>query len=50
MARRGDLALRYANVVTMNPRQPEAEALVVREGSIAAVGSWDIVHQATSSR
>jgi predicted amidohydrolase YtcJ len=43
MPRRGGLALRYANVVTMNPRQPEAEALVVREESIAAVGSWEDV-------
>jgi predicted amidohydrolase YtcJ len=50
MPRRGDLGLRHANVVTMDPRQPEAEALVVREGAIAAVGSWDIVYQATSSR
>lgn len=38
-----DLALYQANVITMNPRQPRAEALAVRDGNIVAVGSWQEV-------
>lgn len=37
------LAVRNANIITMNPQQPRAEALVVREGNIVAVGSWEDV-------
>jgi predicted amidohydrolase YtcJ len=36
----GNLAIRGANVITMNPEQPRAEALVVRDGRIAGVGRW----------
>ena len=43
MVNAGDLAIRNANIITMNPRQPRAEALVVRHGRIAAVGSWEEV-------
>jgi predicted amidohydrolase YtcJ len=38
-----ELALRNANIITMNPEQPRAEALVVRRGRIAAIGSWEDV-------
>ena len=38
-----DLALCNTNLITMNPQQPRAEALAVREGRIVAVGSWDDV-------
>jgi predicted amidohydrolase YtcJ len=38
-----DLALRNANIITMNPQQPRAEALTVRDGRIVAVGAWDDV-------
>lgn len=38
-----DLALRNANVITMNAEQPRAEALAVRGGRIAAVGTWEDV-------
>jgi predicted amidohydrolase YtcJ len=34
-----DLALFNTNIITMNPQQPRAEALAVREGTIVAVGS-----------
>ncbi|HEY77279.1 MAG TPA: amidohydrolase family protein [Thermoflexia bacterium] len=40
---KGDLALRNANIITMNPRQPRAEALAVRGGHIVAVGAWEEV-------
>lgn len=43
MLGKGNLALRNANVITMNPRQPRAEALAVREGHMASVGAWDDV-------
>jgi len=36
----GNLAIRGANIITMDPEQPRAEALVVRDGRIARVGSW----------
>jgi predicted amidohydrolase YtcJ len=38
-----DLTLRHANVITMNPQQPRAEALAVRDGRIVAVGAWEDV-------
>ena len=37
---RNDLAICSANVITMNPQQPQAEALLVRDGYIVAIGSW----------
>ena len=43
MSRATDLAIRNANIVTMNPQQPRAEALAVRGGRIVAVGSWEEV-------
>jgi predicted amidohydrolase YtcJ len=39
----GDLAVRGANIITMDPAQPRAEALVVREGRIVALGTWEQV-------
>ena len=41
MSSMGDIAIRQANIITMNPLQPRAEALAVREGRIAAVGAWE---------
>jgi predicted amidohydrolase YtcJ len=38
-----DLVLNNANIVTMNPQRPRAEALAVREGRIVGVGSWEDV-------
>ena len=38
-----DLAIRNANIITMNPDQPRADALVVRGGRIAALGAWEDV-------
>ncbi len=35
-----DLALCNTNLTTMNPQQPRAEALAVRDGRIVAVGTW----------
>jgi predicted amidohydrolase YtcJ len=40
---RESLAVCNANIITMNPQQPEAEALAVLEGNILAVGSWEDV-------
>jgi hypothetical protein len=37
----GDLVIQNANVITVNPEQPRAEAMIVREGRIAAVGGWE---------
>jgi predicted amidohydrolase YtcJ len=39
----GDLAIRGANIITMDPAQPRAEALVVRKGRIVALGGWEQV-------
>jgi predicted amidohydrolase YtcJ len=36
----GDLAVRNAHVITMEPGQPFADSLVVKAGEIAAVGTW----------
>lgn len=43
-----DLMLRNAQVISMNPNQPSAEAVAIRAGRITAVGTWDQVraHQA----
>lgn len=38
-----DLLIRRANVITMDARRPRAEALAIRDGRVAAVGSWDEV-------
>ncbi len=46
MKNKGNIAIRNAGIITMNPRQPFAEALVVREGKIAAIGSWGDVEPA----
>jgi predicted amidohydrolase YtcJ len=34
------MAIRHAEIITMDSRQPRAEAMVVREGRILTVGSW----------
>lgn len=34
-----DLAILNANIVTLNPKQPKAEALAIKDGRIVAVGS-----------
>ena len=38
-----NLILHNANVITMNPQQPQAESLIVRDGHIVAVGDWEDV-------
>jgi len=38
-----DLVILNANVITLNPRQPRAQALAVKEGKIVAAGSNDEV-------
>ncbi len=38
---KNDLAVRKANIITMNPRQPRAEALAVGDGGIVALGTWE---------
>jgi predicted amidohydrolase YtcJ len=38
-----DLIIRNANIITMNPKRPFSRALAVKEGRIAAVGSWEEV-------
>ena len=43
MSGSGNMGIRNANIVTMNPRQPRAKALAVRDGRIVAVGSWEEV-------
>jgi predicted amidohydrolase YtcJ len=40
---KSDLAIRHANIVTMNPAQPWAEALAVRDGRLVGVGAWEEV-------
>jgi len=40
---KSNLAIRNANIITMNPQQPRAEALAVHDGHIVAVGTWDDV-------
>jgi predicted amidohydrolase YtcJ len=40
---KNDLVVRNANIITMNPRQPRAEALAVRDGCIVAMGTWEDV-------
>jgi predicted amidohydrolase YtcJ len=37
------LAIRGANIITMDAQQPRADALVVRDGRILAVGAWEDV-------
>jgi predicted amidohydrolase YtcJ len=45
--RPSDLAIRNANILTMEPAQPQTEALVIRNGRIVAVGPWStIAHHA----
>ncbi|NIN68445.1 MAG: amidohydrolase family protein, partial [Anaerolineae bacterium] len=40
---KNDLTLRNANIITMNLRQPRAEAVAVRDGRIVALGTWEDV-------
>jgi predicted amidohydrolase YtcJ len=43
MSRTHSVAIRNARILTMNPRLPRADALVVRRGRITAVGLWEEV-------
>jgi predicted amidohydrolase YtcJ len=43
MLTQGSVAIRNANIITMDSRQPRAEALAVSDGRIVAVGSWEDV-------
>ena len=43
MRRPASLAIRGANIITMDAQQPRADALVVRDGRILAVGTWEDV-------
>lgn len=38
-----NLAIRNANILTMNPARPHANALAIHEGRLVAVGSWSDV-------
>jgi predicted amidohydrolase YtcJ len=40
-----DLVLCNANIITVDPRRPRAEALAVRDGFIVAVGLWEEVER-----
>lgn len=42
-----DLTIHNANVITMNAKEPRAEALIVHEGRIDAVGSWQALKPQT---
>ncbi|MEM2447294.1 MAG: amidohydrolase [Candidatus Bathyarchaeia archaeon] len=44
-----DLVILNANVVTLNPRQPRAQALAVKDGRIVAVGSNSEVSRCVNS-
>lgn len=39
--KQADLAIRNANIITMDAERPRAEALVVRSGTIAGIGKWE---------
>ena len=43
MPQNADLAIHNANIITLNPHQPWAEALAIQDGRIVALGSWDQV-------
>jgi hypothetical protein len=40
---KSNLAVRNANILTMNPARPRAEALAIRDGRLIAVGEWSDV-------
>ena len=44
-----DMALLNANVITMNPEQPKAEAIAVKHGRIVGVGGNDEIRQMCSA-
>jgi predicted amidohydrolase YtcJ len=47
MPKQGSLVIRNANIITMDSQRPGAEALAVRNGRIAALGTWhDVAHHA----
>ena len=43
MSGSGNIALRNAHILTMNPQLPHAESLAVRKGRIVAIGAWEQV-------
>jgi predicted amidohydrolase YtcJ len=43
MSPKNNLILFNANIITMNPEQPRAEALAVRDGNVVAIGAWEDV-------
>lgn len=45
-----DLIIRHAHVVTMNPTQPSADAMAVRDGRILTVGGEQVVSDCASQR
>ena len=45
-----DVVVRGANVITIDPRLPRAEALAIRDGRFIAVGATDIVNDLVGSR
>jgi predicted amidohydrolase YtcJ len=38
-----DLAIRGAEIITMNRKQMTTEAIVIRDGQIKAIGNWEEV-------
>ena len=38
---RAEIVIRNANIITMDPRQPRAQALAIQQGKFVAVGSDD---------
>ena len=42
----GDLLIRNANCITLDPRRPHVPALAIREGRIVALGEWEAVRTA----
>ncbi len=43
-ATQADLVIRNANIITIDPRQPRAQSLAVRDGKFVAVGDNDSVN------
>ena len=45
-----DVVVRGANVITVDPRLPRAEALAVTDGTFIAVGATDLVNDLVGPR